>query len=59
MDNFNHDCLFVTVDAGKISVYDKIFQLLYPYWYKLKRLPSKLAMRYKRSRNRRPLMIGK
>jgi hypothetical protein len=47
MENFNHDCLFVTVDAGKISNSDKMFQLFYPFWYKLRRLPFKLMMKCK------------
>lgn len=46
MENNNHDCLFVVVDAGKISVTDKMFQVFYPIWYKLKRLPSRLFMMY-------------
>lgn len=59
MENNNHDCLFVVVDAGKISVSDKMFQVFYPIWYKLKRLPSRLFILYTMEKKRQKFEFNK
>ena len=44
-----HDCGFIVVEnpnAGKKTA----FQVIYPIWFKIKRFPSRLIMKYQRYR---------
>lgn len=47
MEINDHDCLFVVVNEGSTHR-DKLFQMLYPCWYKVRNLPNTVYLRLRR-----------